>query len=177
MIDAEGNRTGEHTVHKNIYDFAAGNYGWIEQESTFWRRSLWEKAGGYLDEEYRFTIDCELWCRFFLHDELWHVDDGLGSYRLYPDNRTQRNFDTVLAECERAVEALRRQCAPEILDRARWVRRGYGLMRGLRRYRPQKWCAALLQRLPLWDGMDYKQLIHENNRWRKASRPFYFRPL
>ena len=33
----------------NLYDVLAGNYRWIQQESVFWRRGLWERAGGGLD--------------------------------------------------------------------------------------------------------------------------------
>ena len=32
-------------------------------------------------------IDTDLWCRFFLYDELWHVDRVLGGYRMTGLNR------------------------------------------------------------------------------------------
>jgi glycosyltransferase involved in cell wall biosynthesis len=35
------------------------HYGWIPQESTFWRRSLWEKAGACLDASLRLAGDFE----------------------------------------------------------------------------------------------------------------------
>jgi hypothetical protein len=35
------------------YRFLAGANKYIQQESTFWRRSLWEKAGGELHAAYR----------------------------------------------------------------------------------------------------------------------------
>jgi hypothetical protein len=35
------------------YRFLAGANRYIQQESTFWRRSLWEKAGARLDDSYR----------------------------------------------------------------------------------------------------------------------------
>src|SRR5690606_20886002 len=41
---------------------------YIQQESTFWRKPLWEKAGGYLSSEFKYAGDFELWLRFFKHD-------------------------------------------------------------------------------------------------------------
>jgi glycosyltransferase involved in cell wall biosynthesis len=55
---------------------------YIQQESTFWRRSLWEKAGGCLSEQYRYAGDFELWMRFFQHDKLWNLNVFIGSFRL-----------------------------------------------------------------------------------------------
>jgi glycosyltransferase involved in cell wall biosynthesis len=37
----------------------------IQQESTFWRRSLWERAGGRLSASLQYAGDFELWLRFF----------------------------------------------------------------------------------------------------------------
>ena len=45
--------------------FLAGFNRYIQQESTFWRRSLWDKAGGYVDASRRMASDFDLWVRFF----------------------------------------------------------------------------------------------------------------
>ena len=37
---------------------------YIPQETLFWRRSIWEKVGGRLDESYRFALDWALIMRF-----------------------------------------------------------------------------------------------------------------
>ena|ERR1035437_1146809 len=37
------------------YDYYTGNYGWIQQESTFWRRGLWEKSGGKLNLDVKYA--------------------------------------------------------------------------------------------------------------------------
>lgn len=54
----------------------------IQQESTFWRRNLWEKAGSYISTEYKFAGDFELWIRFFQYEKLCNVYGLLGSFRL-----------------------------------------------------------------------------------------------
>jgi glycosyltransferase involved in cell wall biosynthesis len=53
----------------------------IGQESTFWRRSLWERAGGHLDEDFRLAADLELWARFSRHAELQTVFAPIGCFR------------------------------------------------------------------------------------------------
>ena len=70
----------------NTYDVLAGNYRWIQQESVFWRRSLWEQAGGKLDEGLRAAGDFDLWLRFFRLAPLYHVETVLGGWRVH-DNQ------------------------------------------------------------------------------------------
>lgn len=83
--------------------FLTGDHRWIQQESTFWRRSLWERAGGKLDESLSLANDFELWTRFFRHAPLYSVDQMLGCFRVRPgqrsvDQRTgyEREVDAVL---------------------------------------------------------------------------------
>jgi len=94
-------------VYKNAIDFLSGNYEWIEQECVFWRRSLWEKAGGHIDETYRYMVDGELWCRFFSLDRLWHVNCPLAGYRSHATNRAKLFRNECIAEMNRAVEGMR----------------------------------------------------------------------
>ncbi len=65
--------------------FAVGNYKWIQQESTFWRKSLWEKAGSNINTKYKFAADFELWTRFFDYSELHSVNTILAGFRLHHD--------------------------------------------------------------------------------------------
>ncbi len=37
---------------------------YVPQETLFWRRRIWEKAGGYLDESFHFALDWDLLLRF-----------------------------------------------------------------------------------------------------------------
>jgi hypothetical protein len=45
----------------------------IEQQSTFWRRSLWERSGARLDAQYNLVAHFELWARFCQHAELYGI--------------------------------------------------------------------------------------------------------
>jgi glycosyltransferase involved in cell wall biosynthesis len=53
----------------------------IEQEATFWRPRLWQKAGG-LDPNFRIAGDFDLWRRFARHTDLVVADAILGCYRV-----------------------------------------------------------------------------------------------
>jgi glycosyltransferase involved in cell wall biosynthesis len=73
--------------------FLAGSDRYIQQESTFWRRSLWERAGGSLNTAYRVEGDFELWVRFFRHAPLYSVDALIGGWRSHPDSLTMQSAD------------------------------------------------------------------------------------
>jgi glycosyltransferase involved in cell wall biosynthesis len=62
---------------------------YIPQEGTFWRRSLWEEAGGALDLRWSLAADMELWCRFFRFSQLQSIDIPLGQFRVQPQQRSQ----------------------------------------------------------------------------------------
>jgi glycosyltransferase involved in cell wall biosynthesis len=64
------------------YDFLIGDYKFIEQESCFFRRILWEKAGSYIDKSLKYAGDFELWLRFFRHDKLYVVNALIGGFRM-----------------------------------------------------------------------------------------------
>jgi glycosyltransferase involved in cell wall biosynthesis len=64
------------------------NKTWIQQEATFWRRSLWEQAGARMPEELYMAGDYELWARFFQHADLATVDVPLAGWRRHTTNKT-----------------------------------------------------------------------------------------
>ena len=60
--------------------FKRGDFRWLQQESTFFRKSLFDKVGG-LNLDYRLAADFELWCKMFQHAKLYSVDTILGGFR------------------------------------------------------------------------------------------------
>jgi hypothetical protein len=79
----------------------AGSF--IPQESTFWRRSLWERAGSRIDTSLAHAGDYELWARFYGHAELWGVQALLGVYRSHPAQKTSTFMSAYLEEAERVL--------------------------------------------------------------------------
>ena len=65
-----------------------GFVGYIQQESTFWRRSLWEAAGGHVNAGLDVAGDFELWSRFFEHAELAMTDVPLAGFRVHGQQKT-----------------------------------------------------------------------------------------
>ncbi len=78
--------------------------GWIQQESTFWRRSLWEKAGARFDSQFRLAGDFELWARFFQHTELYALDAPLSVFRLHGAQRSVEQAHGYHAEALQALK-------------------------------------------------------------------------
>lgn len=58
----------------------------LQQESTFWRRSLWDRIGGRLDfEACPLAADYDLWMRFARAAELYSVPVPLAGFRQHGD--------------------------------------------------------------------------------------------
>lgn len=70
--------------------FIAGDYRHIQQESTFWRRDLWNRAGAKLDEAFSTAADFELWTRFFRHAPIHTVDALVGGFRFRDKGQLSR---------------------------------------------------------------------------------------
>jgi hypothetical protein len=68
--------------------FLAGGNKYIHRDTTFWRRSLWEREGGALATEYGVAGEFELFLRFFRHARLYSVDALIGGYRTHPGNHS-----------------------------------------------------------------------------------------
>lgn len=88
-------------------DFLEGRYNqpFIQQESTFWKRSLWNRAGNCLRTDLGYAGDLELWVRFFRHALLYSVDTFLGGYRSHGNQKAALCMDQYVAEAETVINA------------------------------------------------------------------------
>src|SRR5688500_8895612 len=102
----------DHIPGFNREGFFAGEYlpapgefsfGYIQQESAFWRRSLWERAGGRIDPTFRLAGDFALWAQLFKHAELVGVAAPLAGFRIHPDQRIAWALSAYREECERVL--------------------------------------------------------------------------
>ena len=62
-------------------DYYLGNFKWIQQESVFWRRTLWEMSGKKIATEMKYAGDLELWLRFFRQEKLYVTPALIGGFR------------------------------------------------------------------------------------------------
>lgn len=122
-IDAKNRYVKVHKYKKNIFDFLVGDWEVIQQESTFWRRSLWQLAGGRLNESFTPSYDAELWCRFFLHADHYHLDTVLGGYRKVAESTSVRKIDEYRAQTQSALEILSKSAPKDIASKTRQYRR------------------------------------------------------
>lgn len=74
----------------------------IPQETLFWRRSIWEKAGGRVDESFRFAMDWDLLLR--LRDagaRMVRLPWFLGAFRIHEAQKTSAQIEVGMAEMDR----------------------------------------------------------------------------
>lgn len=64
--------------------FMRGDFRWLQQESTFFRKALFDKVGG-LNLHYQLAADFELWCKMFQVARLYSVNTILGGFRQHGD--------------------------------------------------------------------------------------------
>jgi len=76
----------------------------MQQESTFWRRSLWEKAGGSLQLSYALAGDFELWLRFAKYASVHGVEVPLAGFRRHDEQKTGKYRAQYVEEAMRALE-------------------------------------------------------------------------
>jgi len=95
--------------------FVCGDFRHIQQESTFWRRSLWQAAGGQLDESLSLANDFELWLRFFRLATLHSVDEPLGCFRTRQGQRSAASYAEYERECAAALQRFVRELPPSAL--------------------------------------------------------------
>lgn len=88
-INSDGNLIKAFPQYKYKREsFLLGSIRGVQQESTFWSRSLWEKAGGRINTSYKYAADYELWARFFQYADLTHVHTLLGKFRRHRNQIT-----------------------------------------------------------------------------------------
>ena len=84
-------------------DVLSGEWRWIPQESVFFRRSLYERAGGVMATELDYAADFELWLRFFRHAPLFTVRYIFAAMRNHADQKTKAK-ERYEAEARAALE-------------------------------------------------------------------------
>jgi glycosyltransferase involved in cell wall biosynthesis len=79
----------------------------VPQETLYWRRSIWERAGGRLDAGLQFALDWDLILRLLaLNAHFVHLPQVLGLFRAHPAQKTRTAIrDTGHME----MQALRRR--------------------------------------------------------------------
>jgi len=143
--------------------FLAGANRYIQQESTYWRRSLWDRAGSRVDDSRRNASDFELWVRFFRYSRLYTVDALIGGYRTHSDSIGLQDIE----ECHRIHEEildheLDSLSRPKLLTSFRTLSRKMQSIPAL----AKPWRKLVLGAMMKWPASDLPPIIrYRDGRW------------
>jgi glycosyltransferase involved in cell wall biosynthesis len=140
LINSDGQMIGKWVLPPHNDDFITwGDY--IPQETMFWRRSIWEKSGAYIDENYQYALDWELILRFREHGAKFvRLPRFIGAFRVYAEQKT--SSWTKLGDAE--MNKLRFRCHNRT---ASWME----IESNIKRYQHQAWVYYWLDRLGFLD--------------------------
>ena len=86
MMDSDGRITW-HWVHPRPNNEDLKRICYLAQETVFWNREVWEKAGP-LGEEWRYLLDYDLWNKFMAAGYTFHLlPYFLGAFRVHPASK------------------------------------------------------------------------------------------
>lgn len=154
--------------HWSRFRFLAGANRYIQQESTFWRRSLWQRAGSRVDDSRRYAADFELWVRFFRHAQLYPVDALIGGFRAHGDSLGLQDMDRChRIQQEMIEEELRSAPSPFWLRGFRGLSAAASRVPGIRGL----WQRLVMNNLYRMPGPDWPPVIeHRDDVWLLRSR-------
>jgi glycosyltransferase involved in cell wall biosynthesis len=98
-------------VHDGVYPhfnrwsktrFASGDFLAIQQESVFWRASLWKKAGAKIEKGI-IAFDFELWVRFFQWASIYTAPVLLSGFRVHK-HQLSEDQERYIRECQSIIE-------------------------------------------------------------------------
>lgn len=94
-------------AHDSVLAYA----DFIPQETLFWRRSIWDKVGASLDENFQFAMDWDLLLRFkAANANFKKLDAFQGAFRFHPEQKTVCAIGSVGFN---EMELLRERCAKQ----------------------------------------------------------------
>jgi glycosyltransferase involved in cell wall biosynthesis len=77
----------------------------IQQESTFWKRSLWERASSYNFTKFKLAGDFDLWTHLYLYADLYGTPSPLGGFRKQL-NQKSRQIQQYLVEAQESLASM-----------------------------------------------------------------------
>lgn len=88
----------ESSPYFNHLNFLMHQFEWVQQESCFWRRSLYEQIGG-ISTDYKLAGDFDLWMRFSRHEKMYVIDALIGGFR-HSEVQLSKNIDMYYQEVD-----------------------------------------------------------------------------
>ena len=139
MIDDDDGQIGSWILPAHD-DHALTLADYVPQETLFWRRRIWDAAGGSVDTSFAFAIDWDLLLRFRAAGaRMVRLPRFLGAFRVHPEQKTTVNDEVGRAECDwlREREHGRQVPIDEVLARLRPYLRRHVWVHNWRRFLDQ----------------------------------------
>jgi glycosyltransferase involved in cell wall biosynthesis len=93
IINAQGQEIGRWVLPPHDGDVLSWA-DYVPQETMFWRRRIWERVGGEVDETLRFALDWDLLLRFREAGARFvRVPRFLGAFRVHEEQKTSRELE------------------------------------------------------------------------------------
>ena len=87
MIRPRVTRYKDHSLDRYSYPKLLRE-NFISQPAVFWRRDLWQAAGGRLDESLHYTMDYDLWLRLGKLSDPLILPSRLAQFRLHRGSKS-----------------------------------------------------------------------------------------
>lgn len=113
LIDEQDREIGRWILPAHDNDVLS-SADYVPQETLFWRRSIWEKTGGAIDESFRFAMDWDLLLRFRdAGARFERLPYFMGAFRIHEAQKTSAAINSIgMAEMDR----LRTRCHGRSVD-------------------------------------------------------------
>lgn len=134
-----------HSPYFNHLSFVLHDFKWVQQESTFWRRGLYEKVGG-VGIDYKLAGDFDLWMRFSRHEKMFVTDALIGGFR-HSENQLSKNLDLYFDEVDDIIA--KETVSPEEQRRIKMLNRNKRIVSLLKKIKVLNW-HAVNSRMTAW---------------------------
>ena len=99
LIDENDGEIGAWVLPKHD-DVMLTNIDYVPQETLFWRRRIWESAGGRIDPGFDYALDWDLLLRFReAGAKIVRLPRFLGAFRVHDEQKTTAQDTVGAAEC------------------------------------------------------------------------------
>jgi len=107
LIDEQDNDIGRWILPRHNNEVLSWA-DFIPQETLFWRREIWNRIGGHLDESYKFAVDWDLLIRFREAGAVFkRLPCFLGAFRVHENQKTSLVLDELGAD---EMKRIRKRC-------------------------------------------------------------------
>lgn len=95
VIDVDGNDIGRWVLPPHS-DRILSWIDYVPQETLFWRRHLWDRVGGHVDNSYQFAMDWDLLVRFRNYGARFaHLPRYIGAFRVHSAQKTSSLMNSI----------------------------------------------------------------------------------